>query len=138
MHGLYSLALLRIEFVQKIHSYLLDFICCGWSMARRTLAMFAQVVPGIDAALVTVVPFEVNSVLSNRIRRFRPQLGFIHRQQRRSLLDRNARLASIGGTLLRTGGTRTRIPQPLKGIAARVTVFPFDINTRAGGDVYLD
>src|SRR5947199_4099649 len=63
MHGFGSFALLRIEFVEKIHS-LLNSICCRRSVTLRTLAVFAEVVPGIDAALMSVVPLEMNRVLA--------------------------------------------------------------------------
>src|SRR5437588_9445762 len=75
MHGFGSFAVLRIEFVEKIHSHLLNSICCHRSVTLRTLAVFAEVVPGIDAALMSVVPFEMNRVLAYGSGGFRPQLG---------------------------------------------------------------
>src|SRR5947209_5504012 len=100
--------------------------------------MFTQVVPGIDATLVSIIPLEVDGILADRIGRLRPQLGFVHWQERGGLLYRLSRLTSIRGALLRTSGARTRIPQPLKGILALMSVLPFNIHTSTGGDVYLD
>src|SRR5436305_832415 len=83
--------------------------CCGLSLSRRStnsafiagklglairaLAACAQVIPGINAGLMPIIPVEADGVLTHALHLLGPQLLFVQREQRCCLLDRLSSMA---------------------------------------------
>lgn len=102
------------------------------------LADFPQVVPGIDAAGVAVIPGNVQSVFPHRLHLFGFGRLFVHRQQRGGLFGGLARAAMVGVALFSAGGAGACVAQPLEGEVGAMAVVPLDVHSRAGGDVDFD
>src|SRR5215469_7141869 len=75
---------------------LLNLFCGHFGLALGTLAYFAQVIPGINSALVPIVPLEIDGVFAYRMRRRGLDRRLIHGQQSCGLRLWFARLAVVG------------------------------------------
>jgi hypothetical protein len=91
--------------------------------------MAAKVVPGIDPALVAIVPMKTNRITANGRDYFRPGRFFVHLQQTRRLWLRLARLAPVSPALLMTSCTRASIAQPGEGPMALMPILPVDLHS---------
>lgn len=106
--------------------------------ALFTLADFAQVVPGIDAAGVAVIPGDVQGIFTHRLYFFGPGRLFVHRQQGGGLFGRLTRIAMVGVAFFSACGAWAGVTQPLEGEVRAMAVVPLDVHSRAGGDVDFD
>lgn len=102
------------------------------------LADFAQVVPGIDAAGVTVIPRNVQCIFTHRLHFFGLGRFFIHGQQAGGLLRRLAGIAMMIVALFRAGGAGAGVAQPLEGEVGAMAVVPLDVHSCTGSDVDFD
>jgi hypothetical protein len=106
--------------------------------ARAALATAAKVIPGIDPALVAVIPAKADSVAADRGNRLWPWRRFVHLQQRGRLRLRLAWLTAGCSALFVAGGARTGIPQPGEVPAALMSILPVDFHARAGRLLHSD
>src|ERR1700677_3920528 len=106
--------------------------------ASLALATAAKVIPGVDPALVAVIPAKADGVAADRGYRFRPCRRLVHLQQRGRLGLRLAWLAAGGSAFLMAGGAGAGIAQPGKVPAALVPVLPVDLHARAGRLLHPD
>lgn len=112
--------------------------CCDPGAALFTLAHLAQVIPGVDAAGVAVIPGNAHGITAYWLYFFWTRGFLIHRQQGAGSLWRLSRFAMIVVALFVAGSARAGIAQPLKVVVRLMAVVPLNINARASGDVHLD
>src|SRR5260370_12728721 len=108
------------------------------SRAFLASAHLAQVIPGVNAARVAVIPADVERIAAHRFDLFWLGRLFIHRQQGGRRFGRLPRLAMMAVAVFRTGRARAGIAQPLEGVVRAMAVVPLDVDTGSGGDVDLD
>jgi hypothetical protein len=106
--------------------------------AQRTNAMAAKVIPGINPALVPVVPMETYCIPANRRNRLRPGRSLIHLQQRRRLWLRLSRLTPASSAFFVTSSTRASITQPPERPATLVAILPVDLHACTGSLLHPD
>lgn len=102
------------------------------------LADFTQIVPGIDAAGVTVIPGDIQSIPAYRLHFFWLGRLFVHGQQAGSLFSGLAGIAVVVVALFRTCSAGAGVAQPLKAKVRMMAVVPLDIHAGTGGDVDFD
>ncbi len=110
----------------------------GLHAAFFALAEFAQVVPGINAAGVAVIPGDVQRVAAHRLHFFGLGRFLIHGQQAGGLLRGLAGIAMVIVALFRAGGTGACVAKPLEAKMGVMAVVPLDIHSSTGGDVDFD
>jgi len=110
----------------------------NFGTAFIALAEFAQVIPGIDAAGVAVIPGDVQGVSAHRLYFLGLGRFFIHGQQAGGLLGGLTGIAMVIVALFRAGGAGTRVAQPLETKVRPMAVVPLDIHSRTRGDVDFD
>jgi hypothetical protein len=106
--------------------------------ARTALATAAKVIPGIDPALMAVIPAKADRITANRGNRFRPRRRLVHLQQRGRLRLGLAWSTAGCPALFVAGGTRAGIAQPGEIPAALMAVFPIDLHACAGRLLHPD
>lgn len=107
-------------------------------VALLTGAPPTQVVPGIDSALVTVVPGKVDGVITRLGNFDGAHLWLEHLQRSSHRRSGLIRLTSGFLPLLVTSRTGTGVAQISEGIGALVTILPADFHGGAAGSVDLD
>jgi hypothetical protein len=107
-------------------------------LTLRALAACAQVVPGINAGLMPIIPVEANRILAHALHLLGPQLLFVERKQRRRLLDRLSGTAIGFFPFLIAGSAGAGVAQPLEGKVRDMAVFPINVHPCASRGVYLD
>ena len=105
--------------------------------ALRARAHLPQIVPGVDPAVMPVIPAEIQGIPTHGLRVLGTGRLLEHGQQRRRRTWRLTRPPVIGLALLFTGSAGTSVPQPLEGVMAFVPVGPLNIHSRAGSDVHV-
>src|SRR5262245_29349529 len=118
----------------------------GWSsdhpitrfLTLLTLAHLAEIVPGVDAAEVAVVPADVEGIPAHRLYLLGLGRLFVHRQQRRGGFGRLSSLTMVTVAVLGAGRARAGIAQPLEGVMSAMAVVPLDVDSGSGRDVHLD
>lgn len=101
--------------------------------ALIAFTMPAQIVPGVNSALMAVIPMEADGVMSYGSHGFRARRRLIHRQQRLRFRLWLAGSASGFFALIMAGGTWTSITQPCKAPMAAMAVLPDDFHSGAFG-----
>jgi hypothetical protein len=110
----------------------------GLHAAFFALADFAQVIPGIDSAGVTVIPGDIQCVSAHRLHFLGLGRLLIHWQQRGALFSRFAKAAMVVGALFVACGAGACVAQPLKAKVRVMAVIPLDVHSRTRGDVDFD
>jgi|HubBroStandDraft_5_1064220.scaffolds.fasta_scaffold288383_1 hypothetical protein len=90
-----------------------------------------QIIPGINPALMPIIPVKADRVPPHWRHRLRPRRSLIHRQQRLRFRLRHTRPASRFLPLIMARRARTSIAQPRKCPVATVPVFPIDLHAAA-------
>src|SRR5205807_8248880 len=85
-----------------------------------------------------IIPVEADCILSHAKHFLGLGLLFIHGKQRCRLMNGLSGPAMVLFSLFVAGSTGTGIAQPLKSKVRDMAVFPVDVHTRPGRDVYLD
>ncbi len=106
----------------------------GCKGAFVALADTAQVVPGIDAAGVAVLPVELNSIAADGVSTGRLGRRREHGQDIGGFGFGLTRLAAIGLAQVDAGGTGAGLAQPRKAPRAVVTIDPIDLHALAFGE----
>lgn len=110
----------------------------GVSAAFVALADFSQIIPGIDAAGVAVIPRDIQRIPAHRFNFFGLGRLLIHRQQAGGLFGGLSRIAMVIVALFRAGGAGACVTQPLEGKVRAMAVVPLDVHSGTGGDVDFD
>jgi hypothetical protein len=106
--------------------------------ALRAKAMTPKIFPGVDPALVSVVPNETDRIAADRRNRLRPGRSLVHLQQRGRLRLRLSRLTPGSSPFFMTSRTRTSITQPTERPTTLVAILPVDLHARTGGLLHPD
>src|SRR5882762_1537461 len=107
------------------------------ALAFLTRAEFAQELPGVNAKVVVIVPLEPDGVFAHALGGDWLGRGFEHGQRAGSKSGRFARPASSFIALFVAHGARAGVTEEDKIVVRNVAVGPFNVDTRAGGKVYL-
>jgi len=110
---------------------------CSIRLALFAGADFAEVLPGIQAEVVIVVPVELNGVFADGFGGNGLGSGFEHGQRARCGFGRLAGLASGFVALFVAHGARTGVAEVDEGVVGGVAVVPVDVDAGAGGQVDL-
>src|SRR5260370_42671278 len=105
--------------------------------ALHTGTEFAQKLPGINAEVVVIVPFEANGILTHAFGRDGPGGWFEYGQSTGRKVGWFAGLASRLVALFVAHGTRAGVAEVDKIVVGDVPVRPLDIDARPGGKVHL-
>src|ERR1035437_1601479 len=103
----------------------------GWWVAQVALADAPQVVPGVDAGFVAVVPFELQCVLADGRHFDRTGRLLIHRQQGLGFRLWLARCAAGLLALFMAGGAGAGVAQPTESPRALVAGAPVNLHAAA-------
>jgi hypothetical protein len=98
------------------------------SAARVAIAHRTQIMPGINAAGVAIVPIEADGISPYGMNVVRSDCGFKYRKRCCRLRLLLAWRASLGFAFFYAGCAWARGTQPGKRPAARVAIFPYDFD----------
>ena len=98
--------------------------------------MPSQIIPGINPALVPIIPVKADRIPPHGCHRLRPRRSLIHRQQRLWFRFRLTRPASRFLPLIVARRARTCIAQPGKCPVAAVPVLPLNLHAGAAALVH--
>jgi hypothetical protein len=106
--------------------------------AFLALADFPQIIPGIDAAGVTVIPGDIECISAYRLDLLGLGRFLVHGQQAGCLLGRFTGTAMVIVALFRAGGAGACVAQPLEAEVRVMAVVPLDVHSGTCSDIDFD